>query len=145
MKASALILGVVADARKLDRDTYVPKSDTWHSPEGRCGICFGGVWLTQRYLSTQLVGLAHLNQEQANTVVFLDRLRLRDFDGIRNFANGARIDDPDGVEATLQALKRDRQPAFWNYHCPDFFSWKDFDQVLTEMEQVGKALAARNL
>lgn len=43
-RLSELVRLAVADARRLDRRAYVPKSCEWHrpQPDGRCGVCLAG-------------------------------------------------------------------------------------------------------
>ena len=37
-----LIRLAATDARKLDRDSYLPNSGMWHEPGARCRVCFAG-------------------------------------------------------------------------------------------------------
>ena len=157
MKASELILGTVADARKLDRDTYAPRSDNWHRPcvstdfVGRethreCRICFAGAWLTRHFEPTQTVNYDALPRSWASTCSFLDRIRLREFKGIRLFAGLAGIDNSDILERDLIAI---------HMHTDEFRtqlgggfafnSWQTFDDFLGQMERLGRELSRRGL
>ena len=45
-KLSDLIELAISDARKLDRDAYIPKGSTWHRPDPnneRCAVCLAGI------------------------------------------------------------------------------------------------------
>jgi len=155
MKASELILGVVADARELDKDTYSPNAATWHRPwrctsfagreiEAKCLICFGGAYLTRGFRPDQRVTLEDLNHETASTCVFLDRIRERHFDGIRNFAEGAKLDQPELLENDLKWLHH-VHPEFTTPQMTGFNDWPSFEQFLEQMELLGNELARRDL
>ena len=149
MKASSLILNIVNHAPNLDPDTYSPNSKHWHRPYANglpCQICFAGVWLAQQFKPTMEIDINDLNSQQANTCVFLDRIRRRQFVGIRHYAHGAGIDEPRQVEEQLERLHTD-VPEF---RCEAsglrrFDGWDTFNDFLAQMDRLAKELEARNL
>lgn len=150
MKASELILGVVADSRKLDRETYVPRADDWHSPvftgfnitPGKCEICFAGAWLTRHFRPEQYVQIHELKPALSHTCLFLDRIRIGEFSFIRRYAEGAGIEQPVKLESFLQSLLT-TTPRIWKqdgFPVGDFHAWDGFEKFLGEMDILGGTL-----
>ena len=155
MRASEFILGVVADARKLDRETYSPHSNTWHDPIPRdlagpvgstCSICFAGVWLTRHLTPSERFNSefsGRIDSRKVATCLFLNQIRMGCFDGIHSFAKGAGIERPDELESFLDLLGQS-MPTIWTQggkRVGAFHSWDSFDKFLDEMEHLGGVLA----
>lgn len=152
MKASSLIFGVAYDAHQLDRELYRPDSQHWHtsmpSDDSTCQICFAGVWLARYFDHTKIVHFGNMTETQANTCVFLDRLRMRLFDGIRHYALQAGIDEPQRLETVLEWIHKHVQRFSVHVHNPvtsRFSNWREFDEYLVQMKELAQALEARNL
>ena len=109
-------------------------------------MCFAGAWLTGHFHANESVALSKLSPSLANTCIFLDRIRLREFEGLRVFAVGAGIEEPSRVQQVLIWLHQ-KVPAFrfLAVSFASFDDWDRFDKFLEGMDLLGAELARHNL
>ena len=121
---AGLLSVAIADARSLNRKTYIPNYNEWHSPlDGRyCEVCLAGCVIAGRLQSPPLKSLNSycFDYKTENALDALDHMRkgswYKAFDLLYN------IDPPPHIKRSLEAI-----PALPN--C-EFIGWIEFESHL---------------
>ena len=153
LKASELLRSVEVAARDLDRKKYRPFWAQWHKPTVHpyphpvepCLICFAGVWLTNFFKPTQHIELYDLLPIQAGVVKFLDGIRDGEFADMESYALLARIEDPVGLQHTLEEWRESYQIPELLDEWRKFTTWDAFEHFLNGVSELADMLDEKGL